>query len=324
MLKCKTIFISALDWGLGHATRCIPLIKQLQSENKIILGTTPLTALIFNEEFPELEKVMVEPYKITYSKRLPIWLKLAIDSFRILSVIRKEKQQLIKIIQEYGVNVVISDNRFGLNNSKAHCIYMTHQLHVQAGVLSGLANWIHRHYMKRFNEIWVPDFEKDEEALAGKLSRKTVGIKVSYLGPLSRLKLIEKDRETYDYLCILSGPEPLRTEFENLLMRCAVNSEKRICMVRGTRSLIDNVPPSNVHVCDLPDAEKLSKLIVSSNTIVCRSGYSTLMDLKCLGNMNCILVPTPGQNEQEYLAEYWQKNFNVKVLKQSELDTFTF
>ena len=300
------------------------MIRQLQSENTIILGVTPLTSLIFEEEFPALQKVMIEPYKIVYSNKLPLWCKLLLDSRRILSVIKKEREQLKKIIHDYNVDVVISDNRFGLYNSGARCIYITHQLNIQAGLLSGLANRVHHNYMKRFQEIWVPDFENEKDSLAGKLSRKSSFKNIQYLGPLSRLRNVKLETKNFDYLCLLSGPEPERTRLENLLMQKAIKSNKQICLVRGTRLVMETVPAANVHIIDLPDSKQLSDLIGSSKTIVCRSGYSTLMDLYTLKHTKCILIPTPSQSEQIYLAKYWKEKFGVKVFKQSELDSFDF
>ena len=158
-IKNKTIFISALDWGLGHATRCVPLIKQLMQDNVMILGVTPITALIFNEEFPCLKKVNVEPYNIRYSNTTPLSARLLLDASRILRVVKKERLQLQKIIKEYQIDVVISDNRFGMYEKSVHCIYITHQLNIQAGLFSEIANKVHHHFIKQFNEVWIPDFE---------------------------------------------------------------------------------------------------------------------------------------------------------------------
>ena len=300
------------------------LIRQLQKDNTIILGVTPLTSLVFDEEFPDLKKVTIEPYHIKYSNRLPLSLKLLLDAPRIFSVIRKEREQLKKIIKDYHINVVISDNRFGLYNSRVKSIYLTHQLQIQAGLFSGMANRIHCRYIKEFHEIWVPDFEKEEACLAGKLSRNLYFENVYYLGPLSRLSVPVNKTDEYDYLCILSGPEPLRTELETLLMQRAVLFDKKICLVRGTHLPLEDVPPLNVHIVDLPNSKQLSRLIASSKKIICRSGYSTLMDLYTLGNTNCILIPTPGQSEQVYLADYWKEKFGVKVIRQTDLKTFEF
>lgn len=321
MLNNKTIFISALDWGLGHATRCVPLIKQLMVNNTVIIGVTKTTALVFNEEFPELTKVDIEPYKITYSKVLPLFVKLALDAPRILSVIKIENKQLTQFIKQYHIDVVISDNRFGLYHKNVQCIYITHQFNLKAGWFSFIANKIHHHFIKKFDAVWLPDFEDERNCLAGELSRNHSSKSVKYLGTLSRLPLVENTTEIFDYLCLLSGPEPLRTELENSLLKQAALSHKKIGLVRGTNSALNQVVAKNVTVFNMPTASELSRLISTSKTIICRSGYSTLMDLHHLKKQNLILIPTPGQSEQKYLANYWQEKFSAKVIQQKALSS---
>ena len=322
MIKNKTIFISPLDWGLGHATRCVPLIKKLIEHNVVILGVTETTALIFIEEFPTLKKIDIEPYNISYSKKLPLSIKLLFDAPRILGVIKKEKQQLAKIIKEHKIDIVISDNRFGLSNKNVECIYMTHQLNIQAGVFSFIANKIHHHYIKKFNSVWIPDFADEKNCLAGKLSRNTSLKNVNYIGPLSRLQKVAEIKYEYDYLFLLSGPEPLRTDLENSLIKKANLSDKKIAIVRGSKQMLNYTINNNLTVVDMPNAFQLSQLISNSKTIVCRSGYSTLMDLHHLQKINFILIPTQGQHEQVYLANYWKQKFGAKVIQQNELFNF--
>lgn len=293
------------------------------TDNVVILGITKTTAIIFNEEFPTLKKIEIEPYNITYSKKLPLSIKLLFDAPRILGVIKKEQQQLAKIIKEHQIDVVISDNRFGLNNKNVECIYMTHQLNIQAGVFSFLANKIHRHYIKQFNSVWIPDFEDEKICLAGKLSRNTSLKNVIYLGPLSRLQKVGEIKAEYEYLCLLSGPEPLRAELEIILIEKANLSDKKIAIVRGSKQILNSTLNDNIALIDMPDALHLSQLISKSKTIVCRSGYSTLMDLHNLNKTNFILIPTPGQYEQFYLANYWKKKFGAKLIQQNDLPNFS-
>ena len=289
----------------------------------VILGVTKTTAIIFNEEFPTLKKIEIEPYNISYSKKIPLSIKLLFDAPRILGVIKKEQQQLAKIIKEHKIEVVISDNRFGLSNKNVECIYMTHQLNIQAGVFSFIANQIHHHYIKQFNSVWIPDFEDEKNCLAGKLSRNASLKNVVYLGPLSRLQKVDEIKVEYDYMCLLSGPEPLRTELEIILIEKAMQSDKKICIVRGTNLEHKIFVNKNVTIVDLPSAKELSQFICNSKTIVCRSGYSTLMDLHHLQNTNCILIPTLDQYEQLYLANYWEQKFGAKVIDQKDLASFS-
>lgn len=309
---------------MGHATRCVPIIKQLMQDNEVILGVTPTTSIILDEEFPMLKKAAIEPYNITYSSWLALPLKLLLDSFRIKSVIKKENRQLELIIKECKVDIVISDNRFGLYNKDIECVYVTHQLNIQAGWLSSMADRIHYHYIKQFNKIWVPDFENEKKCLAGKLSRNHNFKNVEYLGSISRLSNDTKVVEDLDYLIVLSGPEPQRTLLETTLLEIAKKSNKQICLVRGSNNIMPNIVKGNLKVINYASAEQLSQLLLRAKKVVCRSGYSTLMDLYTLHKKHIILIPTPGQHEQEYLANYWKETHNAIVVLQKDLKGFTF
>ena len=313
ILKNKNIFIAALDWGLGHATRCVPLIQKLATHNNIIIGVTPTTLPIFEEHFPQLKKVTIEAYHIRYSTIIPLTLKLALDSARILRVIKREHQQLAAYVKQYKIDVVISDNRFGLWNKHTHNIYITHQLQIKAGIFSKIATKIHHRYMKQFHEIWVPDYEDDAQSLAGDLSRHKNKLHVKYIGPLSRLVLLNETIEKpIDYLYLLSGPEPLRTQLEEQIIQLANHSTKSIVIARGTKKPLPTSMKPHIKCYDMPDAATLSTLICAAQHIICRSGYSTLMDLHLLHKKQITLIPTPHQSEQIYLAKYWATKFGIK------------
>lgn len=292
------------------------------TNNVVVLGVTKTTSLIFDEEFPQLKKVEVIPYNIKYSKALPVAVKLLLDAPRIFNVIKSERKQLEQIIKDYNINVVISDNRFGMSSKNVESIYITHQLNVQAGIFSTIANKIHHHYIKQFNVVWVPDFENEKDNLAGKLSHHHDLKNISYVGPLSRLPIANSKENGFDYLCLLSGPEPLRTELERVLIEKANKSDKSICIVRGTDKKLKSFVNKNITIIDAPSANELSQWIIDAKTIVCRSGYSTLMDLHHLNKQNCVLIPTPGQEEQEYLANYWSGKSGFKVIHEKDLKTF--
>ncbi len=319
MYKNKIIFIAPLDWGLGHATRCVPLIKKLSKNNTLILGVTPLTKLIFDEEFPGLKKIDLEPYHITYSQNQSLTLKLLLDFPRIKKVIKKENEQLKDIVKAHKIDVVISDNRLGLYNKEIETVYITHQVNIQAGSFSYLANKIHHYFIKKYTHVWIPDFENEQQSLAGKLSHPSPFKNTSYISPITRLEKNDSDELKFDYLFLVSGPEPHRTLFENTLIEIALKTTKSVCLVRGTNLNLETNISKNITVFDLPNSKTLSQLITSADTIICRSGYSTLMDLHLLNKKKLILIPTPSQPEQIYLAEYWKNKFGAKNLQQSEL-----
>lgn len=330
MFTGKVIFYSALDWGLGHATRSVPIIKQLLKNNTVILGITPLTKFIFDEEFPELKKIELPAYNIKYSKILPLWINLGLSFPRISQIIADENKFLDKIISENKIDAVISDCRFGLYSEKIHSVFITHQLYLKAPVFENFGRKINQKYILNFNEVWVPDFDTSEssqerESLSGELSHGAPFHKnVKYIGPQSRLSdvICDVEKNKYNYLILLSGPEPGRTTLEEALLKKANVSDKKIALVRGSGFKVQDSRFKGIDVFDFPKKKELKKLILSSDKIICRSGYSTLMDMHLLGKKELILIPTPGQSEQEYLAEYWKNAFGTTTLLEKNIQHF--
>ncbi len=326
MLSGKTIFISPLDWGFGHSTRCVPIISNLLKTNKVIVGVTDVNKQFFDLYFPDIQKINVPSYGIKYSKLLPVWLKILFQFSKIKSVIRQEQKLLEKIVIENSIDVVISDNRFGLFNKQTENIFITHQIKIVAPFFSGYATKFNLNYIHNFSRVWVPDHKNRSERLSGNLSDSTaVNIPVEYIGPQSALSIFDLDIATIDrsdYLILLSGVEPQRTILENSLIDKFKFSNKKITLVRGSDTEV-KIENKNISVINFAYGAELKKLILSAETIICRSGYSTLMDLNFLKKEKLILVPTPGQTEQKYLAQYWKEKFNAKVYLQDQLTQIT-
>ena len=326
MLSGKTIFISPLDWGFGHSTRCVPIISNLLKTNKVIIGVTDVNKQFFDLYFPDIQKINVPSYGIKYSKLLPVWLKILFQFSKIKSVIRQEQKLLEKIVIENSIDVVISDNRFGLFNKKTENIFITHQIKIVAPFFSGYATKFNLNYIHNFSRVWVPDHKNQSERLSGNLSDSdAVSIPVEYIGPQSALSIFDLDIATIDrsdYLILLSGVEPQRTILENSLIDKFKFSNKKITLVRGSDTEV-KIENKNISVINFAYGAELKKLILSAETIICRSGYSTLMDLNFLKKEKLILVPTPGQTEQKYLAQYWKEKFNAKVYLQDQLTQIT-
>lgn len=304
---------------MGHATRCVPIIYSLlKNGNKVILGVTPLTSKILELEFPQLQKINISPYNISYSSVLPIWLKFLIHLPRFRAVIKKEHRELSQIVSGNNIDVIISDNRYGLYHSNTINIVICHQINLITPFFTSIANSIHKKWLNKFTEIWVPDFQDRSKSLAGALSSNKLNLNCNYIGPLSRLSIIKVD-EKYDYLFLLSGPDPQHTVLLNKVIALAKKStSKKVAIV--TSKKIEH--KDDVDVFYLPDTKKLSELIASSKQVICRSGYSTLMDLHLFGKTDLILIPTKGQTEQEYLAQHWKTHFNALILNENKLNEF--
>lgn len=303
------VLLSPLDWGLGHATRCIPIINVLIEHNiEVYIAAEGLVAELLQREYPAIVILPLKGYKIKYSRNSRIFfLKMLAQLPGIILSVNHEKRWLKKTVEHHKIDAVISDNRFGLYLEKTPCIYVTHQLFIQTGnrFLNRIAQKINYYFINKFDECWVPD-NAGANNLAGELShpKKLPLVPVKYIGTLSRFKKITTEKK-YQLLIMLSGPEPQRTIFENILSAQLKNIPGKIVIVRGLPGAKNDLPAESKDVTiynHLP-AEKLNELIQQSENIITRCGYSTIMDLVTL-QRNAILVPTPGQTEQEYLAAY--------------------
>mgnify|MGYP003351461939 CR=1 FL=1 len=313
----KTVFVAPLDWGLGHATRCVPLIRSLiQAGHLVHFGVTETTKKILDEEFTHLNKYYLSETKIHYHKFLPAWFSILLQTPRLLTNIQREKKITKKIFDQINPDVVISDNRYGCYFPKAKNILITHQLKFKQTGLSFFSENIVNHLVKHFQEIWVPDFDNKTLNLSGELSRnKKFELTTKFIGPLSRLEPSTINQEKkYSFCFLISGPESLRSIFEKEAVAFVKNSNEKCAIVRGS-SLHHKIIETtlNCDVFDLPDRKKLEHIISVSETIVCRSGYSSIMDIVKMKKA-AFIYPTPGQSEQLYLAKYNSKHRMFKMI----------
>lgn len=309
---------------MGHATRCVPIIRALLANgNTVILGATPLTEKIFKEEFPELERIQLPGYDISYSSILPLWLKLGMQYPKVLKVISKENELMGSFVQEMGIDIIISDNRYGLYSSKTHNVIICHQLNLKTPFFEKWSNSLHMEMLKKFHEVWVPDNQEMERKLSGELSENIFGLNCKYIGPLSRLQKKELP-EQYDHLFLLSGPEPAQTELLKKIALRLQNYKGKAVIVSSSDSCDAILLNGNVGMIKLPSKDQLNDLIVTSKIVVCRSGYSTLMDMHLLGKKELVLIPTSGQTEQEYLALHWSRKYKSVYLPEDQLGNYTF
>lgn len=320
--KNKRVLICPLDWGLGHVARCVPIIKHLQAQNNtVIVGCTQIQKEFLQKEITDVEFVDLFGYNVSYSKSLPLWTKMLLQFPRLCITVRKENRWLKNFLKKNKVDVVISDNRFGLYNNDVETVFITHQVFIKAPTFQKTINSINHFFIKKFNACWIPDYEEKEKSLSGELSHGTpVNKNTVYIGPLSRFSKKKMSAEKiYDLLILLSGVEPQRTLLEEKLVEVITNSALKIVLVRGSSIPAKKSFPKNYTAIDVASSHQLQELFLGSEKIMCRSGYSSLMDLHAL-DLHALLIPTPGQTEQEYLAEYWKTKFGYDVLPQGEIE----
>ncbi len=311
----KNILICPLNWGLGHATRCVPIIKDLTNQgNKVIIAADEGPLAFLQKEFPDHEFIKFPGFSPKYSRSNTQVFRMMRAFPGALRDFRRDHKTVESIVKNYNIDTVISDNRFGCWSKQAYSVFMTHQLHIQVPKVwkwaTPIINLFNNSYIKKYDEVWVPDVE-DEPSLGGKLSHPALnGVNTKYIGHLSRFSSDNQSftEKTNKFLVILSGPEPQRTMFENIVLKQARETKDNILILRAkpdSSELLRDVP-DNVSMFNHVDDDMFVKLVNSAEIIICRGGYSSLMDLKALGR-TAFLVPTPGQTEQEYLARHLSK-----------------
>ncbi len=308
------ILICPLNWGLGHATRCVPIINRYLSEGhevQIAADGYPLEFL--KQAFPALKTIEFPSYQVKYSKRKTQILAMLQNMPFIMYGVKKEHEKLKQILAKEHFDLIISDNRFGLHNKNVRTIYITHQIMIKMPnglkFLEPLVAKIHKNYIEKFDECWIPDIAENG-GYAGDLSHKyKLPRNAKYIGLLSRFANIEVEKieSPFKYVAVLSGLEPHRTLLEHKLIEQFRKSEHQTLIIYGQPRPEKRVYSiGNVTLMShLPHAT-LGAYLQSAEKIICRSGYSTIMDLI---ELNCIqkaeFIPTPGQTEQEYLYNFW-------------------
>ena len=301
----KRILVAPLDWGIGHATRCIPIINALIAHDYEVIITADGRPLhLLSTEFPKLEIIRLPGYNIKYPQYLPMSISMLLQAPKIMWNIKKENNALNSIIEDYKIDGVISDNRFGLYTEKVPCVFVTHQLEIQSPYFTKNLQRFNYKYINKFNACWIMDDK--ENNLAGELSRPNIlPNNTIYIGAQSRFEY-QKSKKKYDFLGIVSGPEPQRTILEKGLIKALKKREEKSLVVLGKPELNNTQEIGNLTVASHLNAKELNKAILQSNLIICRPGYSTIMDLQKLRS-KAFFIPTPGQTEQEYLAKLFSQ-----------------
>ncbi len=316
----EIVLIAPLNWGLGHATRMVPIIYNYRSQgHKVIIAAEGLSMKLLKKEFPDVQHIILKGFRVRYAPRPFFILYLLLQMPVFLASIIVEKQRIRKIVKEKQITTIISDNRYGLRHKKVKSILITHQIFIKLPralkLFEPVLHSFTRQLISKFDECWIPDYEKMDESLSGELSHeKKLPANAKFIGPLSRfknLKLMDYplDLPAFDVVIIISGPEPNRTRFEKQMEARFEKSAQKVLMICGKpESNDDEIIPNStglVKVNHLNTAQ-MAFYLTHASKIIARSGYSTIMDLHLL-NVMAELIPTPGQTEQEYLVEWYMK-----------------
>lgn len=337
------ILLAPLNWGLGHASRCVPLVQRLLDEgHEVVLGGDGDSLTLLRKHFPKLRYVYLAPLNLRYGSGKRQVLAVIRMLPRLIAWSIRDHAMLQAVLREEQFDQVISDNRFGLysnqlsavSNQPVECIYMTHQLRIRLPRgwrwAEPIAARLHARVYARFDKVWVPDRRGSgaeyppRDTLAGELSHpksteyRVQNTDIEYIGPLSRFAnlstLNSKLSTNYHVVAVLSGLEPQRTQLEKEIVERYMGKEEKVLIVQGLpgKPLL-RVTHRNITLVPYMNDAELAQALRSASYIIARSGYSTIMDLEALGLLTdnsqkpttkIELIPTPGQPEQEYLSEW--------------------
>ncbi len=324
----KKILISPLNWGLGHAVRDIPLIYMLLKNNyDVLIAGEGKTGILLKKEFPNLQYVDLPSFSIKYPKNSFFFLKLLFQIPAVINGIWNEHKQVQQIIKKYDIDVIISDNRYGMYSEDILSIFITHQISLKLPnylkFFEKLILNIHKSRIRKFDKCLIPDYADNTLNLSGTLSHGFyLSEMYSFIGILSQFQFSEQKikKYKYDIAIIISGPEPQRSIFEKIIIVQVLKTKKRAVLISGLPDLSFSKQDDNLMIYSHVSRDKMKDILLNSEIIISRAGYTTIMDLVSL-QKKAILIPTPGQTEQEYLAKHLrnkglfifkkQHNFNL-------------
>lgn len=298
----KRLLVAPLNWGLGHATRCIPIIKALIEQGfEPVIASDGGALKLLKTEFPALEFYELPAYNIKYASTAFFFRsKLLLQMPHILRTISSERKVIAQLLKEKNICGIISDSRWGVRSEDVPSVFLSHQVNVLSGFSTKLSGLIHRWYIRKFDECWVPDNAGDTN-LSGRMGHLHGSrLPLKYIGILSRFKKQDLPVK-YDIAVILSGPEPQRSLLENILNEELKDRDLNILIVRGVvEGDQKSIQEKNKTIFNFLKTAQLEYHINQSALVICRPGYTSLMDMAVL-QKKVFLIPTPGQYEQEYL-----------------------
>jgi hypothetical protein len=322
MANFKSVLICPQHWGLGHVTRTIPVIHYFIRRNyKVVLASSGAGAELLRREFPQHK---VYDYGILYPYKSMV-INITLQFIKMNVAIIKEHFAIKRICKEEHIGLIVTDARLGAAQRNTPSVIIAHHLHFDLGYK--IIEWICDTWMKcfylTFDQLWIPDLEGPEN-LSGDLSHLYKSRKKYFIGILSRFKKLNVPQR-YDYAIVLSGPEPQRTILEEIILnQLDALIPGKCILIRGIENgkdigLYVDRYKSYLEVRDLVLGAELNEIMCASDCIICRSGYSTLLDLAII-RKPALLIPTPGQPEQEYLSDELERKKLFHSVSQDELN----
>jgi uncharacterized protein (TIGR00661 family) len=301
----KRILCSALNWGFGHVSRSISILKKLQlQENTLFIACNEVQRVVFESYLDQVTYIQHEGYPFQFNASKSFEKSLLKHRKALRKRLYQEHKEVEQMCVDFQIELVVSDHRYGFYATKIPSVFITHQLNLPLPWYLFFAQWMHRRLISKFNTVWICDDEI--ENWAGKLSKPWNKLNAEYIGIQSRfefLKITEKSN-LFENLYVVSGPHPFSNHFLDFALNHARNTiGNHKIIVPSDIETFNLQIPENVQLILARNWKEIDSLFLACSCIVSRSGYSTIMDLIIL-NKRALLFPTPKQHEQEYLYKY--------------------
>jgi len=309
------VFLSPLNWGLGHSTRDIPIIRELLKHgHEVTIGTSGNALALLKRECPQCNFVLFKDYPAPYSASRFFLPKFVASIPLLLRALARERKKLDQILAENRFDLIISDNRMGVYSHKIPSYFITHQLRFSLPTylypFEVLTIPVNSFFHIKYDGVIVPDIAPNGNNLSGKLCRSNLDItnqRVYYSGILTSTEKMQV-AEDLDYLAIVSGPEPQRTKLEEIIL-------KQVQKLPGEKVVLLGSPQKESHqkldrhttVHSYLSTEEKVELMNRARFLITRSGYTTMMEMAEIDKKRGLFTPTPGQTEQEYLSRYYAR-----------------
>lgn len=312
----QRILLSVLNWGFGHVTRSIAIIEQLLAQkNQIFIACDIQQKTVFQSYLSE-EVTYIDHagYPFDFKGRGNFGEDLFDNRRRLVKRFSNEQQEVNVYVDTLKIDLVISDHRYGFFTKKCPSIFITHQLHLPLKWYQKPIQWIHKSIIQHnFSTRWIMDDTK--HSLAGKLSDQIGYSNNEIIGFYSRFQRKNNSSSTtIPYVAILSGPKVYAEQLLKELIVFSNQKQLKIVCICTYPFLVDELEHPFIEMVNTTDWNEMDALILKAETIISRTGYSTLMDLHFL-NKKAILIPTNGQAEQLYLAKLHVDHPQWKIVK---------
>lgn len=297
----KRILYSPLNWGMGHVARSIALIDELLSNgNKLFIACDRKQRAVYETYFNDITFIDHQGYPFRFKGKGRFGTDLLMRLGPLQERLNREKKEAEDYVVQHNIDLVISDHRYGFYSEEVPSVFLTHQVHLPLKWYQFAASMLHKKYLKKFSEYWILDYK--DSRLAGKLSYGDGSGKEQYIGPYSRFKLYkDRPKKDIDELLIASGPKIYAQQLIDKVLNETADKGNLVIICEDQLVVPDDVRRINGSWKDKDAA------ILRAKKLISRSGYSTIMDVDEL-NVPAKYYSTPGQLEQEYLADLHREN----------------